>query len=185
MLNVLVMETAEFESNITSVERIKEYCSTETHEAEWTLTNKENAGNHSEWPSQGEIRFVNYSLRYRDDLDYVLKNINCAIKGKEKIGIVGRTGAGKSSLVLGLFRILEIQDGDILIDGVSIKDVGLHDLRQKLTIIPQDPALFSGSLRINLDPFEVYSDQEIWNALEKANLKVNIYYIRWWQNKPF
>lgn len=174
MLNVLVMETAEFESNITSVERIKEYCSTEPHEAEWTVNNSSNSPKNSddvEWPSQGEIRFASYSLRYREDLEYVLKNIDCTVKGKEKVGIVGRTGAGKSSLVLGLFRILEIQDGDILIDGVSIKEVGLHDLRQKLTIIPQDPVLFSGSLRINLDPFEVYSDRDIWNALEKANLK--------------
>ena len=84
---------------------------------------------------------------------------------------MGRTGAGKSSLTLGLFRILEIKEGSIVIDGVNIKEIGLHDLRQKLTIIPQDPVIFSGTLRMNLDPFEQYDDKDLWMALEKAHLK--------------
>jgi ATP-binding cassette subfamily C (CFTR/MRP) protein 1 len=104
-------------------------------------------------------------------LDFVLQNITCSIKSGEKIGIVGRTGAGKSSLTLGLFRILESSDGAILIDGVDIKKIGLHSLRKKLTIIPQDPVLFSGSLRVNLDPFGEYSDEQIWSSLEDAYLK--------------
>ncbi len=104
-------------------------------------------------------------------MDFVLQNITCSIKSGEKIGIVGRTGAGKSSLTLGLFRILESSDGAILIDGVDIKKIGLHSLRKKLTIIPQDPVLFSGSLRVNLDPFGEYSDEQIWSSLEDAYLK--------------
>lgn len=93
------------------------------------------------------------------------------IKKKCKIGIVGRTGAGKSSMSLGLWRILETNEGSIEIDGYDIKDIGLHDLRHKLTIIPQDPVIFSGSLRMNLDPFEQYDDAQLWSALEKAHLK--------------
>ena len=84
---------------------------------------------------------------------------------------MGRTGAGKSSLTLGLFRILESNHGKILIDSLDIKNLGLHDLRKSLTIIPQDPVLFSGSLRMNIDPFEAYNDEELWNALDQANLK--------------
>jgi ABC-type multidrug transport system fused ATPase/permease subunit len=110
-------------------------------------------------------------VRYRSDLENVLNNFNACIKSEEKVGIVGRTGAGKSSLSLGLFRILEDSLGKILIDGVNIKDIGVHDLRKKLTIIPQDPFVFSATLRTNLDPFEVYSDQDIWRALEHAHLK--------------
>jgi len=171
MLNHLVKMTAEFESNLTSVERIGEYCSEETHEAEWRIEGKKPG---KEWPAQGRIEFVDYSLRYREDLDYALRNVTCVIEAREKVGIVGRTGAGKSSLSLGLFRILEIKDGDILIDGVNIREIGLHDLRQSLTIIPQDPVIFSGTLRVNLDPLEVYSDDQIWEALEKSNLKVSL-----------
>jgi ATP-binding cassette subfamily C (CFTR/MRP) protein 1 len=104
-------------------------------------------------------------------LDLVLRDVTCKIEPGEKVGIVGRTGAGKSSLTLGLFRLVEAAGGCIIIDGQNISKLGLHDVRGRLTIIPQDPVLFSGTLRFNLDPFERYSDDEIWKVLELAHLK--------------
>ncbi len=167
-LNWLVRMLSDFESNITSVERIKEYLDTKPHEAPWTLD--ESVVDKS-WPMDGEIKFSNYAVKYREDLDFVLKNLRCNIEPNEKIGIVGRTGAGKSSLTLALFRILESEHGKILIDNVDIKTLGLHNLRQKITIIPQDAFLFSGTLRMNIDPFGQFSDPELWDVLDKAHLK--------------
>uniref|UniRef100_A0A8C3NY64 Canalicular multispecific organic anion transporter 2 n=2 Tax=Cyanoderma ruficeps TaxID=181631 RepID=A0A8C3NY64_9PASS len=166
-LNWMVRMTSELETNIVAVERIKEYSETET-EAPWIIEDKRPPEN---WPSKGELEFVNYSVRYRKGLDLVLKGLNLQVHGGEKIGIVGRTGAGKSSMTLCLFRILEAVKGEIKIDGVKISEIGLHDLRSRLTIIPQDPVLFSGTLRMNLDPFNKYSDEEIWKALELSHLK--------------
>ncbi|XP_067317476.1 multidrug resistance-associated protein 1-like isoform X2 [Anolis sagrei] len=159
--------SAEMETNIVAVERVKEYSEKE-QEAEWRLPG---ASIPEGWPLEGRVEFRGYSLRYRDDMDLVLRNITITINGGEKVGIVGRTGAGKSSLTLGLFRINEAAEGQILIDGVDIASIGLHDLRFKVTIIPQDPVLFSGSLRMNLDPFEQYSDEEVWRSLELSHLK--------------
>ncbi|XP_038013187.1 canalicular multispecific organic anion transporter 2 isoform X3 [Motacilla alba alba] len=166
-LNWMVRMTSELETNIVAVERIKEYSETET-EAPWIIEGKSPPEN---WPSKGDLEFVNYSVRYRKGLDLVLKDLNLQVRGGEKIGIVGRTGAGKSSMTLCLFRILEAVKGEIKIDGVKISEIGLHDLRSRLTIIPQDPVLFSGTLRMNLDPFNKYSDEEIWKALELSHLK--------------
>ncbi|XP_067317475.1 multidrug resistance-associated protein 1-like isoform X1 [Anolis sagrei] len=166
-LNWLVRMSAEMETNIVAVERVKEYSEKE-QEAEWRLPG---ASIPEGWPLEGRVEFRGYSLRYRDDMDLVLRNITITINGGEKVGIVGRTGAGKSSLTLGLFRINEAAEGQILIDGVDIASIGLHDLRFKVTIIPQDPVLFSGSLRMNLDPFEQYSDEEVWRSLELSHLK--------------
>ncbi|XP_044159893.1 multidrug resistance-associated protein 1-like isoform X2 [Bufo gargarizans] len=166
-LNWLVRMSSELETNIVAVERVKEYADLE-QEAPWTL---QQTAPESNWPHEGKIEFRNFCLRYREDLDLALKNINVTVQGGEKIGIVGRTGAGKSSLTLGLFRINEAASGEIIIDGCNIAKIGLHDLRFKITIIPQDPVLFSGSLRMNLDPFEKYSDEEIWTSLELAHLK--------------
>lgn len=165
-LNWLVRMTSEVETNIVAVERINEYIKVES-EAPWVMEKRPAKG----WPSKGEIRFNNYQVRYRPELDLVLKGITCDIKSTEKIGVVGRTGAGKSSLTNCLFRILEAAGGQITIDGLDIASIGLHDLREKLTIIPQDPILFSGSLRMNLDPFNNHSDEEVWKALELAHLK--------------
>ncbi|KAM8798712.1 multidrug resistance-associated protein 1 isoform 1-T1 [Eudromia elegans] len=166
-LNWLVRMSSELETNIVAVERVKEYAEMEK-EAEWSI---EQTAPVSTWPQEGKIEFRGYGLRYREDLDLVLKNINVTIKGGEKIGIVGRTGAGKSSLTLGLFRINEAAEGEIVIDGINIAKIGLHDLRFRITIIPQDPVVFSGSLRMNLDPFEQHSDEDIWRSLELAHLK--------------
>lgn len=166
-LNWMVRMTSDLETNIVAVERVKEYSETET-EAPWTIDDKKPEEG---WPSKGEVELSNYSIRYRPGLDLVLKNLSLKVKGGEKVGIVGRTGAGKSSMTLCLFRILEAAEGIITIDGVNIAEIGLHDLRSMLTIIPQDPVLFSGTLRMNLDPFDKYSEDEIWKALELSNLK--------------
>eukprot|EP00079_Xenopus_tropicalis_P030763 XP_012826972.1 PREDICTED: canalicular multispecific organic anion transporter 2 isoform X2 [Xenopus tropicalis] len=166
-LNWMVRMTSDLETNIVAVERVKEYAENET-EAPWHI---EDTKPPEDWPSKGEVELSNYSVRYRAGLDLVLKNLNLKVNGGEKVGIVGRTGAGKSSMTLCLFRILEPAEGIVKIDNVNISEIGLQDLRSRLTIIPQDPVLFSGTLRMNLDPFNKYSDDEIWKALELSNLK--------------
>ncbi|KAJ2608243.1 hypothetical protein H4S08_004522 [Coemansia sp. RSA 1365] len=122
------------------------------------------------WPEQGIVEFKNYSTRYREGLDLALKDLSFSVLPRQKVGIVGRTGAGKSSLALGLFRIIEAASGQILLDGEDISKYGLFDVRSKLSIIPQDPVLFAGTVRENLDPFNNYNDQGIWRVLEQAHL---------------
>ncbi|XP_066120060.1 ATP-binding cassette sub-family C member 3 isoform X1 [Saccopteryx bilineata] len=165
-LNWMIRMLSDLESNIVAVERVKEYSSTET-EAPWVVKGSPPPAG---WPTQGEVEFQNYSVRYRPGLDLVLKDLSLRVRGGEKVGIVGRTGAGKSSMTLCLFRILEAAEGKIYIDGLNVADIGLHDLRSQLTIIPQDPILFSGTLRMNLDPFGNYSEDDIWRALELSHL---------------
>ncbi|XP_054848807.1 ATP-binding cassette sub-family C member 6 isoform X2 [Eublepharis macularius] len=167
ILNWMVRSLTDMENNIMSVERVRDYSET-PKEAPWTLSS--NFLNEN-WPTEGMIEFKEYSLRCRPDLELSLKNINIKINGQEKIGISGRTGAGKSSLAMGLLRLVEAAKGEISIDGVNIAQLGLHDLRSKINIIPQDPVLFPGSLRRNLDPLDEYSDEEIWLALERVLLK--------------
>ncbi|XP_029015058.1 multidrug resistance-associated protein 1 [Betta splendens] len=166
-LTWLVRMSSDMETNIVAVEKVKEYSDTEK-EAEWK---HESSSLPSGWPTEGCIELKGFGLRYRQDLDLAIRNINISISGGEKVGIVGRTGAGKSSLTLGLFRIIERAEGHIFIDGVDIAQLGLHELRSRITIIPQDPVVFSGSLRMNLDPFDSYSDEEVWRALEFSHLK--------------
>uniref|UniRef100_A0A8C3WJS4 ABC-type glutathione-S-conjugate transporter n=1 Tax=Catagonus wagneri TaxID=51154 RepID=A0A8C3WJS4_9CETA len=165
-LNWMIRMVSDLESNIVAVERVKEYSKTET-EAPWVV---EGSRPPAGWPPQGEVEFRNYSVRYRPGLELVLKNLSLRVRGGEKVGIVGRTGAGKSSLTLCLFRILEAAEGEIRIDGLNVADIGLHDLRSQLTIIPQEPILFSGTLRMNLDPFGAYSEEDMWRALELSHL---------------
>ncbi|KAM6957268.1 multidrug resistance-associated protein 1-like [Aplochiton taeniatus] len=167
ILSWIVRALTDVENNIVSVERVKEYAET-PKEAPWTV---EGGRLPVVWPATGTIRFEDYGLQYRKGLDWALKGISITVMEREKVGIVGRTGAGKSSLALGIFRILEAAKGGIYIDGINIAQIGLHELRSRITIIPQDPVLFSGSLRMNLDPFDGYSDEEIWRALELAHLK--------------
>mmetsp|Transcript_19102 Transcript_19102/g.18734 ORF Transcript_19102/g.18734 Transcript_19102/m.18734 type:complete len:705 (+) Transcript_19102:2007-4121(+) len=124
-----------------------------------------------DWPSQGQIEFEDYSLKYRPDTEVVLKNLNFTIKPKEKIGIVGRTGAGKSTICLALCRIVEAFEGKIKIDGIDVSTLGIADLRERITIIPQDPTLFEGTLRFNLDPVGTIPDVELLRMARKANLE--------------
>ena len=120
--------------------------------------------------SNGKISFINYSVRYRPDTPLILKNINLEIKPGEKIGVCGRTGSGKSTMLLCLFRILEAQEGKILIDGVDISKIGLEILRKSLTIIPQEPILLEGNIRDNIDPSKTYNDGEILKLLKEVGL---------------
>jgi ABC-type multidrug transport system fused ATPase/permease subunit len=159
---------AQVEAEMNSVERVLYYSNNVESEAapETKLDPKP-----SEWPSKGEIQIKNASLRYRDG-PLVLKNISVSIKGGEKIGVVGRTGSGKSSLMSALFRVTEIESdgGKIVIDGVDISTIGLVSLRLSLSIIPQDPVMFSNTIRYNLDPFEEKSEYELWEVLKKVQL---------------
>ncbi|SCU90191.1 LADA_0F02432g1_1 [Lachancea dasiensis] len=169
-LNWIVRMTVEVETNIVSVERIKEYASL-TPEAPAVIEDSRPA---EEWPTEGGIKFEGYSARYRPGLNLVLKDISLDIKPQEKVGIVGRTGAGKSSLTLALFRIIEAASGHISIDGLPIDQIGLKDLRQHLSIIPQDSQVFEGTVRDNIDPTRQFTDEQIWRALELSHLKEHI-----------
>lgn len=159
--------TSSIENEMTSVERVCEYIKVPSEEP--NSSDPENQVS-LYWPENGGIEYENVYLKYSETGDYVLKNISFKLDPSEKIGIVGRTGAGKSSIVQSIFR-LAINEGTILIDGINIDKVSLHDLRSKISIIPQDPILFSGTMRYNLDPFQASTDDEIWSALEDVELK--------------
>ncbi|KAL5432135.1 hypothetical protein PMIN07_008599 [Paraphaeosphaeria minitans] len=169
-LNWIVRQTVEVETNIVSVERVLEYAALPSEAPEIISKNRPPVS----WPSRGAVSFHNYSTRYRPGLDLVLKNINIDIKPNEKIGVVGRTGAGKSSLTMALFRIIEPSDGNVSIDDLNTSTIGLLDLRRRLAIIPQDAALFEGTVRDNLDPGHVHDDTELWSVLEHARLKEHV-----------
>ncbi|KAJ3092332.1 hypothetical protein HK102_008482 [Quaeritorhiza haematococci] len=169
-LNWMVRMSCEIESQIIAVERIKEYIEV-PQEKPYMIESRRPPPT---WPEAGRIEFRSYGTRYREGLDLVLKDITFSAKPREKIGIVGRTGAGKSSLTLGLFRLVEPASGSIIIDGLDISLMGLYDLRSRLTIIPQDPVLFAGTIRDNLDPFGTHDDEELWQALESASLKAHV-----------
>ncbi|PIA13148.1 MRP3s1 protein [Coemansia reversa NRRL 1564] len=125
----------------------------------------------SQWPKEGKIEIHNYSMQYRPDLDMSLKELNLHIGGHEKIGVVGRTGAGKSSLIYALLRIVEPASGTIIIDGIDTSTIGLHKLRSSISIVPQDPTLFEGTVRKNLDPESKYTDKQIWKAIQTVQIE--------------
>ncbi|XP_068448510.1 ATP-binding cassette sub-family C member 5 isoform X2 [Clinocottus analis] len=159
----------ETEARFTSVERIDHYI--KCLESEAPRQSSEADAPAPSWPQQGNITFQDVELRYRDTLPLVLKKLTFTILPNETIGIVGRTGSGKSSLGVALFRLVELTGGSIVVDGINVARIGLDELRSKLAIIPQEPVLFIGTVRTNLDPWDQYSDSQIWEALEKTHVK--------------
>lgn len=169
-LNWIVRSATEVETNIVSVERVQEYIDLPSEAA----LEKPDKKPSDEWPQHGSIRFDRVDARYRKDLDLVLRDVNFEIKAGEKVGVCGRTGAGKSSLTMVLYRIIEVESGTVSIDGVDVGELGLHDLRSRLSIIPQDSQMFAGSLRQNLDPSGRATDAQMWAALEQCRLKEHV-----------
>lgn len=167
ILSFVVRTYTEFENDMNSGERVIFYALKLPQEAPFVIDNTQPD---SDWPRNGEVVFDKVNLAYRPGLPLVLKDLSFKIGSGEKIGICGRTGAGKSSILTALYRIAEIDLGKILIDNVDISKIGLEALRSHLSIIPQDPVLFSGSIKKNLDPFSEHSDEKLWDALRRANL---------------
>jgi ABC-type multidrug transport system fused ATPase/permease subunit len=165
MLQFAIRQLAEVENGMNAVERLRYYGNGLDEEAPLHTVDVR-----SSWPEKGEIVFDNVEMRYRENLPLVLKGLSMHIAGGERIGVVGRTGAGKSSIMSTLFRLIEISSGSIFIDGVNISTIGLGDLRKRLAIIPQDPTLFQGTVRSNLDPFNEHTDLALWSALRQADL---------------
>ncbi|KAI9087145.1 hypothetical protein K1719_030909 [Acacia pycnantha] len=169
-LNVLqaavIWNICNAENKMISVERIIQYTNIKS-EAALVIENSRPPNN---WPEIGTICFKNLQIRYAEHLPCVLKDINCTFPGRKKIGVVGRTGSGKSTLIQAIFRIVEPWEGSIIIDDLDVCKIGLHDLRLRLSIIPQDPTMFEGTVRGNLDPLDQYSDQQVWEALDKCQL---------------
>ncbi|KAG7393122.1 hypothetical protein PHYPSEUDO_012458 [Phytophthora pseudosyringae] len=170
MVQSSVRDVDRTDNAMTSVERLLHFRDIPQEEEEEDSSDCPPVVNMALWPSQGAITFEDVQLKYRPELPSVLRGVNMSIAGGEKVGICGRTGAGKSSLMIALFRICEFDSGSIIIDGVNIQKVKLLELRRSLAIIPQDPVLFSGPLRENLDPFGEYSDADIWTVLKQVHL---------------
>ncbi|KAF7976598.1 hypothetical protein HWV62_6090 [Athelia sp. TMB] len=158
---------SDVENNMNSVERVVHYATAVEQEAAHNLPADADL---AAWPTEGQMEFNNVVFKYRPELPPVLKGVTMSIAAGEKIGIVGRTGAGKSSIMTALYRLVELSAGKITIDGVDISTVGLSKLRSSLSIIPQDPLLFSGTLRTNLDPFGLHDDARLWDALKRSYL---------------
>lgn len=162
----VVWTLTNLENKIISVERIFQYSSIPSEPPLVIESNRPD----DQWPAQGEVDIRHLQVRYAPHMPLVLRGLTCTFNGGNKTGIVGRTGSGKSTLIQTLFRLVEPAAGQILIDGINISTIGLHDLRSKLSIIPQDPTMFEGSIRSNLDPLEEYTDDKIWEALDKCQL---------------
>ena len=167
ILGFTVRSITELEGQMNAVERANYYCNDLPQEE----AAEKDPGPPENWPSTGQMQITDVRMRYREELDLVLKGVNVNIAGGEKVGVVGRTGSGKSSLMIAILRMVEVVDGQITVDGVDLRALGLNDVRKKITIIPQDPVMFSGTIRFNLDPFNQHTDAELWSALEKSNMK--------------
>jgi len=166
-LNWSVRMASDLEAYMVAVERINQYTQIE-NEAPRATTFDEKI--EIKWPSEGKIDFNSVMMRYRPNLPLVLKGLDLSIPARSKVGVVGRTGAGKSTIAMALLRIVEIESGSIVIDGVNIRELGLSRLRKSVAVIPQDPVLFSGSIRTNLDPFNMYGDDQLIRVLETVGL---------------
>ncbi|KAJ8762659.1 hypothetical protein K2173_010680 [Erythroxylum novogranatense] len=167
LLSNVLRQASRAENSFNSVERVGTYIDLPS-EAPAVI---DNCRPPPGWPSSGLIKFSDVILRYRPELPPVLHGLSFVVSPSEKLGIVGRTGAGKSSMLNALFRIVELEKGEIIIDGFDISKFGLTDVRKVLSIIPQSPVLFSGTVRLNLDPFGEHNDADLWEALERAHLK--------------
>ncbi|XP_031371482.1 ABC transporter C family member 5 [Punica granatum] len=161
-----ILSFCKLENKIISIERIYQYCHIPS-EAPAVI---EKSCPPSSWPESGTVELIDLKVRYKENLPMVLHGVNCVFPGGKKIGIVGRTGSGKSTLIQALFRLIEPASGRIIVDNIDISTIGIHDLRGRLSIIPQDPTLFEGTIRGNLDPLEEHSDSHIWEALDKCQL---------------
>ncbi|KAF3638734.1 ABC transporter C family member 10 [Capsicum annuum] len=170
-LNVFLVSSVQnqcmLENSIISVERLEQYMHIPSERPEIIQGNRPDPS----WPSTGKVEIVDLKVRYQPNVPLVLQGISCIIEGGYKVGIVGRTGSGKTTLISALFRLVEPTEGMIIIDGLNISTIGNHDLRSSLSIIPQDPTLFSGTVRYNLDPLSEHTDQEIWEVLGKCQLR--------------
>lgn len=177
LINFLIFSYGEVAKGISAAQRVKEYDDGKNFEDDFEKPDIKIGVN---WPENGKIELIDVSTKYRKGLPLVLKQLNSSIESNSKVAIVGRTGSGKSTLILCLMRLLELTDkdeeekpikkGKIVIDGIDISTLGLHDLRKKLTIIPQEPHLIQGSLRFNVDPSKKYSDEEVVEALKQCQL---------------
>ncbi|KFH72941.1 hypothetical protein MVEG_00166 [Podila verticillata NRRL 6337] len=172
-MNWVVQCTATLESNMNSVERLVHYVKNLPQEPP-TKTHPDLRSRLRSWPSQGAIEFRNVSMRYRPELPYVLRDVSFSVQAGQKIGVVGRTGAGKSSLIQALFLLCNLEQGQVWLDGIDTRTLGTEDLRSSIAIIPQDPILFQGTFRYNLDPLSRHSEQELWQVLEASDLKTYV-----------
>eukprot|EP00462_Mataza_sp_D1_P005405 CAMPEP_0175120882 /NCGR_PEP_ID=MMETSP0087-20121206/864_1 /TAXON_ID=136419 /ORGANISM="Unknown Unknown, Strain D1" /LENGTH=309 /DNA_ID=CAMNT_0016402371 /DNA_START=131 /DNA_END=1056 /DNA_ORIENTATION=+ len=167
-LQFLLQTFSEMELGMNAVERVRHYSHVEQERPHSDTELQVNTP--ADWPDKGELVLKDFSMKYRSGLDLVLRSLTFSVPGGSKLGIVGRTGSGKSSLALALFRMVEAAEGQIAIDGIDIATRGLHTLRSRMCMVPQDPLLFSGTVRFNLDPFKQHSDQQILAALKAVQL---------------
>ncbi|PON96906.1 AAA+ ATPase domain containing protein [Trema orientale] len=170
-LNMALVFSVQYQCTIAnyiiSVERLNQYVNIPSEAPEVIEENRPPAS----WPDVGKVEIHDLQIKYRDNSPLVLRGISCTFAGGHKVGIVGRTGSGKTTLIGALFRLVEPTKGKITIDGIDISTIGLHDLRSRFGVIPQDPTLFNGTVRYNLDPLSQHSDHEIWEVLGKCQLK--------------